>query len=625
MFNSIRSKLLSYILGTVIIIFSIIIIYFIVNLNRISLERAKELIENTALSSTNIIKASLEEDLITARTMAASFENYKIFEFNQFEEFHNAFLENIMQNNMRYESAWTNWELNAIRDNYSNPNGRKRYTFFREGNKVLPKIEILDTTAINPTGDYYDMRKSMKETIVEPYDFSYDNSTFYLMTSICAPVIVDNKFVALTGVDLTLREIQKKVNEIKPFDGYAFLISNKGMYVSHPDAEECVGKPFDEINPEEEAEHAIMEKIKNGEEYSFTAVHSETNEKLYVIFRPVRIGNTDTPWSLGILVPLSSVMKDAKSVMRNTIIAGILAIIILTALIYILSNGIINPIKKSVKFTHHISDGDLKQSLNITSKDEIGVLVDNLQKMQSRFKYIIEKMKESTKQLNATGNSLDTHSGHLQQSVEKMTTSTESVSESISNIFNHISANVKNANENEKGANEVSNSIERVKIASANATETIKQVSEKIRIIEDIAFQTNILALNAAVEAARAGEHGKGFAVVAAEVRKLAERSKVASDEIISLSGSGFSTIKKSNEELHELAEKIEKSIQLIQEIAAISKEEEQEINVITSALDQLKNISQQNESAASEVNLSSKSLLELANELKVLSEYFKV
>ena len=100
----------------------------------------------------------------------------------------------------------------------------------------------------------------------------------------------------------------------------------------------------------------------------------------------------------------------------------------------------------------------------------------------------------------------------------------------------NIQQNTDNAQEAEKISKKVSDGVQKVGSASQESLLSIRDISEKINIINDIAFQTNILALNAAVEAARAGEHGKGFAVVAAEVRKLAERSKLAADEIITLS-----------------------------------------------------------------------------------------
>ena len=153
----------------------------------------------------------------------------------------------------------------------------------------------------------------------------------------------------------------------------------------------------------------------------------------------------------------------------------------------------------------------------------------------------------------------------------------------------------------------------------------MKEIAEKIMIIEEISRQTNLLALNAAIEAARAGEHGKGFAVVAAEVRKLAERSQIAAGGINELSNNSVEVAKRAEELLNVIVPNIQKTAELIQEISAASKEQDAGAEQIQQSVQQLDGVIQQNASASEEMAATAEELSSQSEQLADLVSFFSL
>ncbi len=303
-----------------------------------------------------------------------------------------------------------------------------------------------------------------------------------------------------------------------------------------------------------------------------------------------------------------------------------LIIVFFSSLIgYLLYNSIVKPLILGVKFAQSIGSGDLDAKVNIDQEDEIGDFARALGKMAGNLKKIVVSIKRNANELVSSGHQLKSSSLQLSKGSAEQAASAEEVSTSIEEMVANIDQNTENAVKTEKITIETAKDVNIANKLSAEAANAMKLVSEKITVISDIAFQTNILALNAAVEAARAGEHGRGFSVVAAEVRKLAERSKSAADEIVSLVKTGLKVSNEAGEKTKMLVPDIEKTTQLIKEISAASLEQKTGAEQINLAMQQLNMITQENASSSDELTQSSNQLSGLATGLNQAIRFFKM
>ncbi|HYX07886.1 MAG TPA: methyl-accepting chemotaxis protein, partial [Bacteroidales bacterium] len=228
-----------------------------------------------------------------------------------------------------------------------------------------------------------------------------------------------------------------------------------------------------------------------------------------------------------------------KNIFTVATIVLLLSIIISVILIIVVTQSIVTGMKRAVGLSEAISDGDLTINIEnefLTRKDEVGALTNALQNMVLKLREIIGDVQQGSDNIATASEQISSGSQQISQGATEQASSTEEVSSSMEEMTSNIQQNTDNSRQTEQIARSAEEGVNKVGQSAKDSLSSVRDISEKIGIINDIAFQTNILALNAAVEAARAGEHGKGFAVVAAEVRKLAERSKVAADEIVSLS-----------------------------------------------------------------------------------------
>jgi len=290
-----------------------------------------------------------------------------------------------------------------------------------------------------------------------------------------------------------------------------------------------------------------------------------------------------------------------------------------------LTRIITNPIKQGVDFAESISKGDLTAELKVDQNDEVGRLAKALQEMVGRLKEIITGIISGADSIAAASLQMSSTSQQMSQGASEQASSAEEVSSSMEQMSANIQQNTSNAQETEKIAVAASSGVLEGNETSQRSVQAMREIAEKITIINDIAFQTNILALNAAVEAARAGEHGKGFAVVASEVRKLAERSGEAANDIDRLSREGVDISEKAGKVLSEIVPEIEKTAHLVKEISAASMEQSSGSDQVNTAIQQLSQVTQQNAAASEEMATSAEELSSQAEQLQELVAFFKI
>ncbi|MBF0611866.1 MAG: chemotaxis protein [Magnetococcales bacterium] len=275
------------------------------------------------------------------------------------------------------------------------------------------------------------------------------------------------------------------------------------------------------------------------------------------------------------------------------------------------------------ELTTKVAAGDL--SIRLDSSDNATGIFLAVKNMVEKLREVIGNVRTASDNVAAGSGQLSSAAQQLSQGATEQAASVEETSASMEEMTSNIQQNTDNAQQTEKIARQAANDAEEGGRSVNEAVTAMKEIASKISIIEEIARQTNLLALNAAIEAARAGEHGKGFAVVAAEVRKLAERSQTAAGEISKLSSSSVTVAEKAGAIIAKLVPDIRKTSELVQEIAAASREQNAGAAQINQSIQQLDQIVQQNAGASEEMASTSEELTSQADTLANAISFFNI
>ena len=346
------------------------------------------------------------------------------------------------------------------------------------------------------------------------------------------------------------------------------------------------------------------------------------------------------PWIVTYAMNEDEIFEQIRTTVLISILVAVLSIIVLVIFMFMYARRITKPLRIVVEEAKEIEEGRLvMHGRKVNRKDEIGELARSFHNMKYKLIDIIETSLNESNRMAQAANSLATGNKDLAEKAESTAGNLEETGSFMEEIAAAITVSINNSVKGNEMMNDCKIAIEN---AASVVEETVKSISEVnadsekikniIKVIEGIAFQTNILALNAAVEAARAGDQGKGFAVVASEVRSLAQSSQDSAKDITELINQVYEKINKANnivgsqEQLFlGIKEQIEETADTIRAITEAAVEQKEGVSQVNRAVEEMDNLTQENAALVEESTASSMSLYDDARHLQDIISFFKI
>lgn len=380
---------------------------------------------------------------------------------------------------------------------------------------------------------------------------------------------------------------------------------------------------------------ALQQQLLSGKEGTVERV-SDDGRTLKMAYTPLPGWN----WTIIGEVDKSVLLANVNALRDRFLLAGVVLSVLFAALfVVIIRRWLTRPLQDVIHLARQYAAGDLRAELPVNRQDEVGQLIDAINGIGAGLQNIVQQVREAAGEIHLGTNALASDTGEISGQINKQASSVEETSASMEQLAATVAQNAANMQQTQQLVGETSRAVHHGGETVGNAVATMddirdasKRIEDITRVIESIAFQTNILALNAAVEAARAGEHGKGFAVVAQEVRALAARSANAVKEIEQLIGD---TLKKVSEG-HQLSEQTQRAMdsiivhidninQLVTEINHASHEQSAGIRQVNLAMAHIGEASHINADRVSRSEQTAHTLREKGSHLTELVSLFRL
>ena len=609
------------------LIFSITILFLSIKVSKNSRDDSKTIVNQYTARYALKIEGLLNETISITRTLADVLADNPDSDLENLNPINSAIIQNALSKNPDFLQVWFDWDIRLVKPDYPKVFGRVGSVVYKDtGGRFYFDRHLKDTVDIEPQNDYVFTKKTHREMVGEPYvDALSKNYSGIMMVSPTAPMIVNGKFLGWAGVDLDMRHIQRIVKDVRPYEqSLAYLVSPGKRIVAQND-EKFHDKDIFEVNSKYKMLFSGALEQTGKEKNASFVYENDKKEDVYVSMYPIIIGRDKEIWTLTTETPLNEIVAESRSMFYFILIAGFIGIIILCVIVYFILDNIFSKLRQAVAYSGEIADGNLRGRLEFPGKNEIAVLGNSLNKMSDKLKNIISQVHSISETINKSSVEIDLSSDEISETSSNQAASIEEVMASIEEMNANIQSNAENARETEIIAQKALSGITTGSKSLKQTVDAILTITNNISIISEISHQTNILALNAAVEAARAGSQGKGFAVVANEVKKLAEKSQSAASQITKLSADGVNISNLAEKELLGLLPEIEKTALLIKDIAVASSEQSNGAHQVQNVIQELNSIAQKNAMHSEQLNIKAKNLLEQAENLKQIINYFTI
>ena len=459
----------------------------------------------------------------------------------------------------------------------------------------------------------------------DTYDDITQSNSFSLM--LCSSVMnAEDKNIGIIYINVDLSKINSDFIANADFNGDVTLANNQGIIMLSSDPKKIGGSLPDVYNVTKTTSSGVIESYR----------YQGLKDKRTAAYKNIKI----MPWTVIFANSNGNIYRDIKMIILRTTTIGPFFIILACFIVSLYVKSITRPLNGLVSFAREISQGNLiSDQQTINRDDELGMLANSFFNMRDVLLDIIMKVRISADEITNSARELSKDSEDLSRRTDLQASSLEETASSMEEMASTI---MSSTNKSVEGNKMMMNSRESIQNAGSIILGTVQNIEEvyeastKIKnitkIIEDIAFQTNILALNASVEAARAGDQGRGFAVVASEVRNLAQTTQSSVKDITNLVDNAYEKINKATESAREsqeifkdIQEKIEETSKLMEDISSTALEQQTGVQQVNKAVTDMDTVTQQNAALVEAASASSSSLLTQAEELVNAMSFFKV